>query len=270
MAEAKAAIKKFPDSTTLRKAYLKALCEKGRETEALHLCKQLVELNQGEQESRHLLETIAWAALQKGQHAPQLFVRLNALLGAAFTNDSRAIPVLVKELRGTNAILRSVALKLASQMRDEPLRKEVLRLIKEEKVWYVRLAAIEAAGALQMREARPLLEKIVASDRKLAEEKALAIITLASLYETISAEDLRGLVASKRAGLRQLACEIVFQLERKDEVDVLFPLLADPSPDVRIACLAVSAFSKLRKKSVLRHFLPILFRKSPLRQRGCT
>jgi len=246
--EAKEALRRFPESIAVRKAYLKALCEKGKEAEALMLCKQLVDLSQNEQENRHLLETLAWAALQKGQHSPQLFVRLNALLGSALTNDARAIPALIKELKSSNAILRSLALKLAGHMGDEPLRKEIFRLIKEEKVWYVRLTAIETAGQLKMREARPLLEKIVASDRKLDEEKALSISTLASLYETISRNDLLKLIQSKRAGLRQLACEIVVQLELKKLVDDLLPLLADPSPDVRIACLSALGLLEIQRK----------------------
>ncbi len=245
--EAKEALRQFPDSVVIRKAYLRALCEKGKEAEALTLCKQLVDLKENGQENRHLLETLAWAALQKGQHSPQLFVRLNALLGSALTNDARAIPALTKELKSSNAILRSLALKLAGHMGDEPLRKEIVRLIKEEKVWYVRLTAIETAGQLKMREVKPLLEKIVASERKLDEEKALSIITLASLYETISKKDLSKLVQSKRAGLRQLACEIVVQLELKEFIDDLLPLLADPSPDVRIACLSALGLLEAQK-----------------------
>ncbi|MBS3904679.1 MAG: HEAT repeat domain-containing protein [Simkania sp.] len=246
--EAKAALEKFPESIQLRKIYLRALCEKGKETEALFLCRQLVGLSQGEQENRHLLETLAWGALHKAQYAPQLLVRINALLGSTFTNDSRAIPVLLRELRGSNAILRSVALKLAAHMGDQPLRKEILRLLKEEKVWYVRLSAIEAAGSLKMTEASSILEKIVSKDRTLTEEKGLAIVTLASLYDTISDEDLQRLVTSQRAGLRQLACQIVVQLELKGSIDALMPLLEDPSPDVRIACLSALAFLEIERK----------------------
>jgi HEAT repeat protein len=246
--EAKEALKRFPHSVDVQKAYLKALCKKGKEAEALMLCKRLVDLNQKGQESRHLLETLAWTALQKGQQSPQLFIRLNALLGSALTNDARAIPAIIKELRSSNAILRSLALKLAAHMGDEPLRREILRLIKDEKVWYVRLTAIETAGQLKMREARPFLEKIVASERKLDEEKALSIMTLASLYEAISRADLLKLVRSKRAGLRQLACQIAIQLESKEFIDDLLPLLADPVPDVRIACLSALGLLEVQRK----------------------
>ncbi len=246
---AKASLEKFPDSIALRKVYLRALCEKGKESEALILCRRLVDLSQGEQESRHLLETLAWGALQKAQHSPQLFVRINALLGAAFTNDSRAIPALLKELRGSNAILRSVALKLASHMGDQPLRKEIVRLLKNEKVWYVRLAAMEAASSLKMVEARPILENIISKERSLAEEKGQAIVTLASLYETISKEDLQRLITSKRAGMRQLACHVVVELERRDFIDDLLPLLKDSSSDVRIACLTALALLEVKREA---------------------
>jgi HEAT repeat protein len=241
MQEAKEALKKYPDSKALQKAYLKALCQKGSENEALLLCKKLVDLQKGGLENRQLLETLAWGALGKAQHSQQLYVRLNALLGAALTNDSRAIPALLKELRGSNAIMRSLALKLASHMGDQPLRKEILRLLREEKVWYVRLAALEAVADLHMAEAKPLLLKIIESNRTIAEEKALAILTLASLYEDCSDEDMQNLIASKRFGLRQLACQIAVTLDRKDFASRLFPLLKDPTPDVRVACLSALA-----------------------------
>jgi HEAT repeat protein len=241
MQEAKEGLKKYPNSQLLQKAYLRVLCQRGNENEALLLCKKLVDLEKGGAENRHLLETLAWGALGKGQHSPQLFVRLNALVGSAFTNDSRAIPAILKELRGSNAILRSVALKLASHMGDEPFRKEILRLLKEEKVWYVRLSVLEAIGQLQMVEAKPLLAKIVESDRTIVEEKGLAILILASLYENCSDEDMQKLIMSKRAGLRQLACQIAVQLDRKELALKLLPLLNDSSPDVRVACLSALA-----------------------------
>ncbi len=44
---------------------------------------------------RRDLEMLAWGALTKGEASHQLHIRLNALLGAAFTRDARAIPMLL-------------------------------------------------------------------------------------------------------------------------------------------------------------------------------
>jgi HEAT repeat protein len=245
--EAKAALKEFPESKSLLLAYIRALSEKGDETEAMEQWLEATSKFQEERHDRRMLEVLAWGVLNKGESSSQLNIRLNSMLGAAFTKDAKAIPVLLEQMRASNAMLRSIAIKLSTSYADAPLKEEVARLLKEEKVWYVRLDAIQAAGILRMYELKEDLTEIVGHPRTLAEEKASAIIALVSMYESIDREELLSLVKSDRAGLRQLAAEIIIHLNLQADLDLLLPLLRDSSPDVRISALNALALMRVKK-----------------------
>lgn len=243
--EARAALEKFPGSTPIRRAYLRALSEKGEEIEAWKTFHPLFELCQNEKderESRFLLETLAWGSLQKGQGAQQLFVRLNAMLGACFTRDARAVSLLIEGMRSSNSLIRSVAVQLSAMMGDKPLRQEILALLAKEINWHVRLTAIQAAGQMHLEEARPLLQKTIANDKTTSEEKTIAIITLASLYEKVEPEEMKALITGKRAGMRQLACELTAYLQLTNYAEEIAGLVRDHSPNVRMAALGALGF----------------------------
>ena len=244
--EGKKGVISFPDSKSLHLAYFQALCQKGEETEAFE---EFSWLFQGKEESfdRSAFEWLAWSVLDKGEKSSLLMIRLYALLGAAFTRDAKALPVLLKELRGTNALLRSLAVKLSAQYGDAPLREELVRLLKEERVWFVRLEVIRAVGQLKIQQTRDYLQKIIESPRVQAEEKAEAMIALASMYERLTQEELVALVASNRAGLRHLASEIVAHLDLQEGVDSLAPLLFDASPDVRISVMNTLGLLRVKR-----------------------
>lgn len=240
--EAREALKKYPHSVPIQKAYLCALSERGEEIEAWKTFAPLFALCKEEKESRFLLETLAWGSLQKGQEARQLFVRLNAILGACFTRDARAVPLLIEGMRSSNSLVRSVSIQLAATMGDKPLRQEVLQLLFKEKNWHVRLTAIQAAGQLHLDEARPFLQKSISNDKLTTEEKGLAIVTLATLYEKVEPEEFQALVKSKRAGLKQLACELVGYLQLSQYASDIVQLVDDHSPEVRMAALGALGF----------------------------
>ncbi len=230
----------YPDSELIHTAYLEALCRKGEEMEALKEFSLLKE--QSEDKRRLVSEWLAWGVLSKGEASPLLLIRLYALLGAAFTHDVRALPIFLKELRGSNAFLRSLAVKLCVNYGDAPLRLELLRLLKEERVWFVRLEVIRAVGALRMEETRKVLQDIVTHPKTLAEEKAAAILSLVSMYDKVSEEELTALLTSNRGGLRQLGSEIIAYFDLKEESERLIPLSQDPSSEVRISAMTTLGF----------------------------
>jgi HEAT repeat protein len=254
--EAKVFKEQFPNSSLLQRAYLKALCQKGEEVDAFNEFSLLLKKDEKEIDlsDRDPLEWLAWGVLNKGESSPLIVVRLYSLLGAAFTRDARAIPIFLKELQGSNSLLRALAVKLSAQYGDAPLREELLRLLKEEKVWFVKLEVIQAIGALKMVEAKGFLQEIIANPKAMSEEKGAAIIALASMYEKISEEELSSLVHHERAGLRELASEIVAHLDFKQGTDFLEPLLKDASPDVRISSmktLGLLGIARIKEKPVL-------------------
>ncbi len=235
--EAKGHLEKLPDSKALQAAYIRALCAQGNETEAWEEWQKVLKGDETQATSRQMLEVIAWGVLNKGEVSTQPAIQINALLGAAFTRDAKAIPVLIEQMRSSNSMLRSVAVKLAASYGDAPLQDEIARLLSQEKVWYVRLEAIQAAGHLRMEQIKPELKQIIGNSKTLAEEKAAAIFALVSMYDQVDREELEQLCRSDRAGLRQLGCEAICYLNLTEHVDLLLPLLKDSSPDVRISAL---------------------------------
>ncbi len=254
--EARRGLLLFPDSKMLQISLIRALCEKGDEIDAVEEWKRAISNFGVKGDERHLLEMLAWGVLNKGENSSQPFVQLSSLLGASATRDARAVPLLLKEMRGSNAWLRAVAVHLSATFGDAPLQDELLRLLKQEKVWYVRLEVMKAIGQLRISRAKSLLKEVIAHPRTLAEERAEAIIALIGMYETIEQEDLHKLVKSARAGLRQLGCEIVSHLDLKEREGEILPLLQDSSFEVRLS--ALNCLGLLRSGSSCAAILPLL------------
>jgi HEAT repeat protein len=231
--DGKKALEAFPESKEIQIALIDALCAYGNETEALELWQRYFP----QATDRRMIEILAWGVLNKGETSSQLDLQLYALLGAAFTRDAKAIPLLIQQLRSSNALIRTVAIKLCASFGDTPLKVEIARLLKQEKVWYVRLEVIQAVGALHLLELKSDLKEIIGNPKTLAEEKAAAIGALAQMYDRMDREELAMLTGSNRAGLRQLACEVITHRNLYEYLDLILPLLSDSSPDVRVSAL---------------------------------
>lgn len=246
----------YPESRALRLAFVKALCHAGNEIEALEAWSTLVVDHDELLQDRTSLEMLAWGVLNKGGASNQAMIKLNALIGASMTRDAKAIPLILDALRGTNSMFRSIAVGLAAAYGDLPLQEEIARLLKEEKVWHVRLELIKSAGQLRMKETKSTLIDIIAHPRTLAEEKAASIISLVNMYESVGDKELASLVRGNRAGLRELACQIVSHLNLKDKVDMLLPLLNDAHPSVRISMLntlALLGIKEVEQKPLMKN-----------------
>lgn len=235
--DARQLIPLFPESKALRLAFVRALCERGDEMEALREWKHLSSQHKEILSDRNCLEMLAWGVLSKAEASNQLVIRLNSLIGAALTRDAKAIPLILDQIRGSNALLRTVAIQLASELGDIPLQNEISRLLKEEKIWYVRLEVIKAIGKLRMTRHREDLIAIIGNAKTLVEEKVAATVSLLGMYDTIDEKELKNLIKSSRAGVRELACQIISHLDLHDKVHELLPLLKDSHPHVRISVL---------------------------------
>lgn len=187
--------------------------------------------------NRQLLEEIGWGVLKKELSSTQYAVRLSALIGSYLTHDVRAIPVLIKMMRDSNAIIRCVAVQMASSFGDAPLKDEIERLIAQEKVWIVRMEVIRAIGRLRMQKLAPKLQSLLRSDKTMIEERHAAIESLIHLSDNIAPEEITRLAKSNRAGLRHLACAIATHFKVKENKEQILALLQDTHPDVRVAAL---------------------------------
>ncbi len=231
---AKAALEVYPDSKTVRLAFIQALAEKGDETAVFQ---EWNVMRSEFQKDRRAVEILAWSVLKKGEFSPQVHIHLSSLIGAALTRDVRAIPMLISALRSSNAFLRLFGVRFAAELGDGPLQEELTRMTQEEPVWFVRQEVIRAVGKLRILSLKPLLVKIVANPRTVAEEKAEAILALVQMYDGIRNTDLEQLLTSSRAGLRQLSCELIGYYDLPTASDNLKKLLRDSSPDVRADAL---------------------------------
>ncbi len=244
----------YPESRKLHFLYVKSLCEKGEEKEAYQEVLQTIKLSPEEENHRFIYETLAWGVLNKGEDSPLLMIKLYSLLGAAYTRDAKALPLLLEQMQSSNALLRSVAVKIAASYGDTPVQEELVKLLHTEKVWYVKLDVLHAIGQLRIKAARACLKEMIANPKTLAEEKAAAIIALVSMYDGVEDTELQTLVSSNRAGLRQLASELIIHLDLQDKTEYLLPLLQDTHPSVRVSALNAIGLMQVKtigKKPVL-------------------
>ncbi|NGX47501.1 MAG: hypothetical protein K1000chlam3_00876 [Chlamydiae bacterium] len=246
--EAEQYLLSYPDSKALRLALIKSLCLAGKEIEALEEWKTLSVEHEDLLQDRTALEMLAWGVLNKGETSNQLAIKINSLIGASMTRDAKAIPLILEGLRGTNSMVRALSVGLAAAYGDLPLQEELARLLKEETVWSVRLELIKAAGQLRMKETKQRLLEIISHPRTLAEEKVAAIVSIVNMYDSIEDKELASLVRSNRAGIRELACQIISHLNLHDKVSMILPLLSDAHPSVRISTL--NTFALLRVKEI--------------------
>lgn len=244
--EAKDFVSTFPDSKEARSSLILAYAANGKEDLALEAWHTLSVKDPALALDRHLLEEISWGVLRKGLESTQYGVRLSSLIGAFLTHDVRALPVLLKMMRDSNAVIRSVAVQMVGQYRDLPLRDEVSRMLREEKVWMVRLELIKACGILRMKETVDFLKNLIQSEKTTYEERIRAIEALCEMYDKISYPEWQILASSNRAGLRHLACNIAAYFELAEAKEEVLRLCFDSHPDVRIA--ALNAFGLYYRK----------------------
>ncbi len=239
--EAQELASQYPESTLAQTALIEVLAASGAQDPALDLWNHLSLSHPEVLYDRHLLEEISWGVLKKGVASSQYGVRLASMIGAYLTKDVRAVPMLLKLMRDSNAVIRSIAIQMASSYRDAPLRDEMARLMRDEKVWMVRLEVIRAAGTLRMKELASQLQALVQSEKTTFEERQVAISALLEMYDDVTLPELRALAHSNRAGLRHLACQIASHFEVKEAKEEIILLLQDPNPAVRVAALNATA-----------------------------
>jgi HEAT repeat protein len=227
----------FPDSMEAGSALVEALAATGMQSRALDEWHRLSLRYPSLLGERHLLEEISWGILKKELGSTQYSVRLAALIGSYLTRDVRALPILLKMMRDSNAMIRSVAVQMCTAYGDAPLKDEIERMMAEEKVWIVQMEVIKAAGMLKIKSALPRLHQLVQSEKAMIEERQTAIEALIHISDKMEPEEVARLSRSSRAGLRHFACAIATHFGMKEVKEEMLKLLTDSHPDVRVAAL---------------------------------
>lgn len=242
---ARNALEQSPKNQQLWESYIQALAKSGDEIQMIKAWKTYTNLFPHETQSRHLLECMAWGVIEKGSYANSFLVRAYALLGALLGQDAVGIEIIQRGFSDPNNFIRSLALRLASDLHDASLKDEVYRLFKKEKIWSVRLEAIHAAGKMKIKELKDDLIQIVINPYPSAEEKAAAMEALVNLFEKPTKDELLKLSKSPRAALRQLACEIVTHTGEQEDAVMIFPLINDSCADIRASALQTLGILKI-------------------------
>lgn len=246
--EALQLIQAYPDSKDAGSMLIQVFAASGLEEDALDTWHKLSRRYPELLVDRHLLEELSWGVLKKGLESNQYGIRLTSLIGAYLTRDARAVQILFRMMRDSNAMIRSVALQMSTAYADAILKDEIARLLSEEKVWMVRLEAIRAAGVLRMKSLAAKLQSFITSEKSTFEERGAAIEALVHIYDQIEETELRKLATSNRAGLRHLACVLASHFQILEAKEEILRLLKDSHPDVRIA--ALNAFGMFYRKQI--------------------
>ncbi len=235
--EAKELFDSFEGSRAIGSTYIEALSANGFEEAALSVFNQLSLKYPNLIEDRLVLEELSWGVLRRGVESTQYGIRLAALIGSYLTRDVRAVKMLVHMMRDTNAVIRSVAVQMASGFGDASLKDEIIRLMEEEPIWLVRLEVMRAVGQLRIKELEPKLKEILSSGKNTIEERRTAIEALVSINDEVSFEEWGRLAKSDRAGMRHFACNLAAHFELEEAKEEILLLAVDTHPDVRIAAL---------------------------------
>lgn len=235
--EAKNLYESFSGSRGAGTALIAALSANGMEEAALEVFNRLSLAHPDLMADRGVLEDLAWGVLYRGIESTQYGIRLAALIGSYLTHDVRAVKLLVRMMRDTNAVIRTIAMQMAAGYGDAALKDEISRLMEEERIWLVRLEVIRAAGHLRMKALEPKFKTILSSEKNTVEERRAAIEALVSINEDIGFEEWSALAKSDRAGMRHFACILAAHLGLKEAREEIISLAGDTHPDVRVAAL---------------------------------
>lgn len=258
--EAKGFLKTNPDAKRIWKGYIRSLAYLNREKEALKCycnCKNIFQ----DELDVDLLEDISWSVLKSGINSSQYTIRLASLIGAYKTKDAKAIPIFLKMMNDSHALLRTIATKLACEFLDKSLKSTIDKAFDKEKLWLAKIELIRAVGRMRLKSRTMDLKAILEDDRATLEEKHAATEALLMIYDDISMDELTHLAKSPRAGLRILACNIALHFQKKEAKDLILFLIKDARPDVKIAALRALGFfyyKSFPKQQVLKELGPAL------------
>jgi HEAT repeat protein len=235
--EARSGINLYPNSILMRESSVKAFARAGCEKEMFAAWEAYVHMAAEPYENNRLIEEMAWAVIRKGATSPSPPVRMIGMVGALFGQDAQSIDILLNGLNDSNALIRQNTLQLVSNLHDIELKDRVYTLFQEERSIDVLIKAISAIGKMKIHAAKNSLLAILSNDKSRAEVKAAAIEAILELQESIDSEEIQRLATSSRAGLRQLACEIISFFDCTQDIGTVILLLKDHCPEVRARAL---------------------------------
>ena len=243
--EVEASLNLNPSNIALQEIYIRLLAASGKEDESIEAWIKYESSFTDEAMRRELLEDVCWGIIRKGFNSSLLLARILTLVGATMTQDAYSVLLISDALDDSNWVMRKIAAQLSCYLMDIDLQKKILKILKDDPNWEVRVEAIRAAGTMQVKSAEPILNDILNKQNTLdALEKATVVEALVSIKDKATFEEIEALSKLNRAGFRQLAAALAEHSESKDNLKTLFKLCQDSNSDVKI--LALSAIAVLK------------------------
>lgn len=238
VSQAALGVQDFPRSQEMRELYIEALSKVGDERRLLQGWQKFSRDFDFNKYKESVLENVAWGVIQKAHLSDNLATKFTSVIAASLQNDVYSVETLKRTLGDSNSLLREASLHFCLNFGDEVLKEEVVRLLKEERVFEVRKKVIEVAQRLKIQEARPILESLLGGDQVSYEERSLIVTALINYYDSISGEELQKLAVSSLVGHRLLACALFNHFDLKEHVGLLKSLIYDSNKQVRLSALA--------------------------------
>lgn len=231
------ALKLKPSDQELQEGLILALAANGDVKQMFQVWRTYKERFPEKGYRRDLLEALAWGVVEKERKSPSPQLRSMALIASFYSQDSKGVDYITQAMNDPNQLIRLIALQLASQLPDRKAKLAALERLRIEKSWKVRLAAIQAVGAMKADEAKKDLFDLLSSPETQDEEKFLIMESLSNILDTPPTEALVDLAQSDRAGLRELASHLIGHFERSSLDFLLSQQLQDPIALVRAKAL---------------------------------
>lgn len=245
--QASQGVKDFPLSQSMRELYIESLAKVGDEKRLLQSWQKYARDFSFDKYKDSVLENLAWGVIQKAHISDNLTTRFMSLIAASVQNDTYSVDTLKSTLNDSNALLREVSLHFCLNFGDEKLKDEVLRLLEHEQVFEVRKKVIEVAQRLKIKEARPILEKLLQKEEVSYQERSLIVSALMGYYNEVNPEELERLSQSSDLGHRLLVCGLYQHFDLKDQLHHLKKLVYDSNKQVRLAALSTLGLHQVEK-----------------------
>lgn len=226
-----------PESSRLKYLYSQALLQNSEEDKALTILPK-----EYHESLNPFIEEISWAILKNGVISSQYGIKAAAVIGAFLCQDARAIENILALMQDSNALVRLLAIQLASSYRDEIFHDKVVQALIEEKDFEVRLGLLQAIGQMKMKNSSSYLQEILTKKSATNEEKTVAIKALVNLQDKVDFVRVKPFLNSDLSTLRRLGIDLCLHFEVLEAKKHIIALLDDPISDVRLSALQAFAF----------------------------
>jgi HEAT repeat protein len=157
-----------------------------------------------------------------------------------------AIGLLTKWAAADDAAIREAAIYVLGEMKDLEYAPTIVKALEDPSP-EVRFRAVNALGTLNPPGLFELLEKTFQRSGDDAQVQKATLRAIGRLHDDMSIIFLRKLTGDEKSPHRAFAVELLGELNDRDSIDAIFPLVKSTDPDLRDSALYALARMKAYK-----------------------